>query len=57
MYWVCISGTGECCYSARVTNSNRKDEALSAESINPNNSFQTNKVSYGAEFAILMFMF
>lgn len=57
MYWACISGTGECCYSARVTNSNRKDEALSAESINPNNSFQTNKVSYGAEFAILMFMF
>ena len=56
MYWVCISGTGQCCYSARVTNSNRKDEALSAESINPNNSFQTNKVSYSAEFAISMFM-
>lgn len=40
-----ISGTGKCCDSTRVANSDSEDETLSAEPINTNYTIQTDKVS------------
>lgn len=39
------SEPGECCYSARAATGDGKDETLSAEPFNTDNTFQTNKVS------------
>lgn len=38
--------TGKGCYSGAVTSGDSKNEALSAEPFNKNNTFQTNKVRY-----------
>jgi len=47
MFWCLIGPDG---YSRATASGDSKDEALFAEFINKNNTFQTNKVSFYAMF-------
>lgn len=56
MYWVCISGKVSAAIQQELPTVIEKMKLYLQNPSTPNNSFQANKVSYGAEFVISMFI-